>query len=254
VPARPLSRGLASAASAAGGAGAAPERAVAALRRARAVAFDVDSTVITSEGIDELAEFLGKGAEVAALTKAAMGGKVAFRDALEARLSLLRPSRARVDAFLRERPAELTPGLERVFAALRARGAEVFLVSGGFEQMIAPVAARLCVPPANLFANRLLFEDSGEYRDFDRGALTSRDGGKAEAVLAIKARLRGSGGGPDPVVVMVGDGATDLQARPPADAFVGFGGVVTRDVVRAAADLFVQSWEPVIEALEDDRR
>jgi len=50
-------------------------------------------------------------------------------------------------------------------------------------------------------------------------------------------------------VAMVGDGATDLEARPPADLFVGFGGIMERQVVREGADIFVKEFEPLIRAL-----
>merc|ERR1719231_2183852 len=72
----------------------------AALRAADAVCFDVDSTVITEEGIDVLAEHCGAGAKVAEWTARAMGGDVKFEDALKARLELIKPSRADVASCL----------------------------------------------------------------------------------------------------------------------------------------------------------
>ena len=60
-----------------------------------AVCFDVDSTVVSEEGIDVLAEHCGAGAEVAAWTAKAMGGSVPFHEALEARLNLMKPNRPR---------------------------------------------------------------------------------------------------------------------------------------------------------------
>ncbi len=66
-----------------------------------AVCFDVDSTIATTEGIDEFANFLGVGAEVAALTKKAMEGGMAFEDALEARLSAMKITRDALNAFLK---------------------------------------------------------------------------------------------------------------------------------------------------------
>lgn len=118
-------------------AGAASRRAaaVAALRRADAVAFDVDSTVITVEAIDEFAGFMGKREEVAAQTAAAMGGSVPFDVALERRLGLLRPTAAHLAGFLAAHPFAFTPGVREVVAALRARGTAVYLVSGGFTQV-----------------------------------------------------------------------------------------------------------------------
>lgn len=84
----------------------------------------------------------------------------------------------------------------------------------------------------------------GRYAGFDTTALTSRDGGKAAAVRAIK-EARGYA-----TVAMVGDGATDLQARPPASIFIGYGGVVSRPAVAAGADWFVTDFAPVIEAVQ----
>ena len=212
-----------------------PRPAVAALiRSARAFAFDVDSTVITTEGIDELAAFAGKGAAVAALTAQAMGGALPFDRALEARLRLIAPTRAMLDAFLIQHPPRFTPGLEAVVAALHARGTHVYLVSGGFTQMIHPIAAALGIARERVYANTILFEPTGAgaYAGFDAAAPTSRDGGKAEVMRLLKAA---HGYAP---LVMVGDGATDLQARPPADAMLGFGGVVARPAVEKGACWF----------------
>ena len=70
---------------------------------------------------------------------------------------------------------------------------------------------------------------------------TSRDGGKASVVKSLKAAHGYQ------TVVMVGDGATDLQARPPADMFIGFGGVVVREVVKNNADWFVVDFQEMID-------
>eukprot|EP00965_Chrysotila_dentata_P008479 276231-Pleurochrysis_carterae.AAC.1 len=114
----------------------------AALRAADAVCFDVDSTVINKEGIDELAAFLGVGEQVAALTASAMGGDVPFHEALANRLAVMRPTRTQLDAMLSTHPpaSMLTPGVAEFIKKLQSKGKHVFLVSGGFRQMIEPVA------------------------------------------------------------------------------------------------------------------
>lgn len=101
-------------------AGAAPQALVSALRAAACVCFDVDSTVITTEGIDELAAFAGKRDAVAAMTAAAMGGKVPFHEALEARLRVIAPTQALLAGFLAAHPHQLTPRMAEVVAALRS--------------------------------------------------------------------------------------------------------------------------------------
>jgi phosphoserine phosphatase len=169
--------------------------------------------------------------------------------ALAARLTLLAPSRGAVDAFVAAHAPALTPGLAALVAALQARGTAVYLVSGGFTQMILPVADALRVPRARVHANTLLFDAAtGAFAGFDEAAPTSRDGGKAAVLRALKAA---HGYAP---LIMVGDGATDLQARPPADAFVGYGGVVEREVVRKGADWFVKDWAEFTALVEEGAR
>ncbi|MBA3846462.1 MAG: phosphoserine phosphatase SerB [Planctomycetes bacterium] len=212
------------------------------LRRARAVCFDVDSTACADEGIDVLAAFKGVGPQVAALTANAMGGAVKFEDALAARLALIQPSRTDVKRCLAAHPPRLTPGFADLVARLRARGAEVFLISGGFEQMIAPVAAQLAFDADHVIANRLRFTADGAFAGVDPACPTARSGGKAVALAGLRAR------GLSPLV-MIGDGVTDLEARPPADCFIGFGGVVVRPIVRDRADWFVTGFAELSAAL-----
>lgn len=74
--------------------------------------FDVDSTVIRSEGIDELAKFCGKGQEVARLTKEAMKGSMTFQEALRLRLNIIQPSQLQIRDFLKTHPSTLSPGIK----------------------------------------------------------------------------------------------------------------------------------------------
>ena len=216
-------------------------------KRSEVVCFDVDSTVCSSEGIDDLAAFLGKGEEVAAFTAKAMSGSVPFEEALAARLDILRPSRGQIETFLREDAPALTPGVATLVAALQAKGKDVYLVSGGFRVMIDPVADELGIPRRNVFANTILFDEgTGEYADFDAEEFTSRAGGKARAARHIK-DLTGA-----TVLAMVGDGATDLEARQPggADIFVGYGGIVRREAVLEQADWAVSDFDELTRALD----
>lgn len=218
------------------------------LRTATGVCFDVDSTVCTDEGIDELAAFLGVGDRVAALTASAMGGSVPFHEALAARLDVMRPSRKQLDAMLAAHPPAdlLTPGIAALIARLVALNKRVYLVSGGFRQMIEPVAAELAIPPTDIYANSLLFDDAGDFTGHDPAEPTSRAGGKAKVVADLKASRGYS------TVVMIGDGATDMEARDVpggADAFIGFGGIQVRDKVKAGADWFVTSFDELMKAL-----
>lgn len=213
------------------------------LCRAQAVCFDVDSTVINEESIDALAAFMGAGEAVTALTNNAMSGDMNFEDSLEARLALIRPSERNIVDFLEKNPFVLSPNVEELVSTLHERGVKVFLISGGFRNMILPVAEQLNIPAHRVFANSIQFDEDGEYAGFDTDEPTSRDGGKAVVIRQIKADH-----GYNPVV-MVGDGATDLQSRLHSDAFIGYGGVVTRDVVAAEADWFVTDFQEILSSL-----
>lgn len=223
-----------------------PAEVVATWQNAQAVCFDVDSTVCEDEGIDELAAFCGAGEAVAAWTARAMGGTVPFEDALAARLALFRPSVKSLAKFLDTRPPRLSKGIRELVSKLQSRGTDVYLVSGGFRQMIAPVAAQLHIPSDSVFANLLLFGDDGEFTGFDATEPTSRSGGKALAIEQIKKEHGYQ------TLVMIGDGATDLEARRPggADLFICYGGVVQRPGVVAGADWFVTSFKDLIESLD----
>ena len=208
-----------------------------------AVCFDVDSTVVTEEGIDVLAAQCGAGPEVAAWTLKAMGGSVPFHDALEARLELFKPSLSDIESCNTHHPLELTPGVADLISRLHDCGADVYLVSGGFRQMINPLADILNIPRHRIFANNILHDADGSYAGFDPEEPTSKAGGKAVVVGDLKKKH-----GYNPLF-MIGDGATDMEARPPADAFIGFGGIAVRDVVKDGADWFVTDMQELINGL-----
>ncbi|GBP46494.1 Phosphoserine phosphatase [Eumeta japonica] len=226
-------------------------------RTADCVCFDVDSTVIVEEGIDELAKFCGMGEEVKKLTAEAMGGNMTFQEALKKRLDIIRPSVGQIKRFIQEHPSHLTPNIKKPWVTskptlycsrelvriLHERGVHVYLVSGGFRSLIEPVAAELNIPASNIFANRLKFYFNGEYAGFDDTEPTSRSGGKGLVVRRLRERH-----GYDKVVV-IGDGATDAEACPPADGFIGFGGNVMREEVRRKAAWYVTDFQELINVL-----
>ena len=214
-----------------------------ALVQADCVCFDVDSTVIQEEGIDVLADYLGKGKQVAELTKRAMEGGMKFQDALDARLTLLQPSKLQIESCLRDHPFRLTKGIAELIRLLQLQQKDVYLISGGFRIMIEPIAAQLNInPQTHVMANQILFDYTGFYEGFDTNEYTSRDMGKPRAIQSIydahAPKYR--------TIVMIGDGMTDAQSKPPATAFIGFGGVVVRPNVVTAADWFITDFADLI--------
>lgn len=120
----------------------------------------------------------------------------------------------------------------------------MYLISGGFDCLIEPVALELGIPAENMFANKLQFYFNGEYAGFDTNQPTSRSGGKGEAINTIRKELAD-----DAYITMIGDGATDLEASPPADNFIGYGGNIVREEVRNGAKYFITDFEKLTQAL-----
>ncbi|MED6288888.1 hypothetical protein CHARACLAT_030827 [Characodon lateralis] len=179
-------------------------------RRADAVCFDVDSTVIKEEGIDELAIFCGVGDAVREMTLKAMGGSMTFKKALTERLSIIRCSREQVNKLITDHPPQLTPGIKELVDRLHERNIKVFLISGGFRCIVEHVASQLNIPLHHVYANRLKFYFNGEYAGFDESQPTAESGGKGKVISMLKEQNGFK------TVVMIGDGATDLEACPPA--------------------------------------
>ncbi len=183
-------------------------------RRKRLLLADMDSTMIHQECIDELADFAGLKAEVAAITERAMRGEVAFEPALRERVALLRGLPVEtVDRVLAER-ITLVPGGTALVHTMRAHGGYCALVSGGFTLFTGAVAARIGFDEHR--SNTLEVEG-------DRLA-----GRVAEPILGRDAKLdrlvalRDTLGLARSDVVAVGDGANDLAMLGEAGLGVAF--------------------------------
>ena len=112
-------------------------------RRKKLIVADMDSTMITVECIDELADYAGIKAEVALVTEAAMRGEMDFGEALDARVALLKGmDEGVIDRCLAER-VRIMPGASALIRTMRGQGATAVLVSGGFTRFAEPVAREI---------------------------------------------------------------------------------------------------------------
>jgi phosphoserine phosphatase len=206
----------------------------------RTVVFDCDSTLSALEGIDELAA--DHREEIAALTDRAMRGELALESVYGARLDLIRPHRDAVETLADAYIASAIPDAHETVQALHAGGVAVHILSGGFQQAIVPFAAWLGIAAENVRAVELRFDAEGHYTGFDATSPLTRSGGKRTMFEVWQPPL------PRPVL-MVGDGITDLEARPAVDHFVAFAGVAARAEVIASADtvLHTPSLRPLLD-------
>ncbi len=178
------------------------------------LAMDMDSTLITAECIDEIADFAGRKAEVAAVTARAMRGEIDWAGSLHERVAALAGLDASVlERVWRERVC-LTPGAERLAAAARAAGVHTLLVSGGFTYFTDRLREKLALDEAH--SNELVIAD-GRLAGRVTGPLVDA-AGKAAHV----ARAREALGLPRSRVLAIGDGANDLAMMAEAGTSIAY--------------------------------
>lgn len=201
----------------------------------RLIVLDVDSTLITAEVIELIAARAGTQQQVAEVTEAAMRGEIDFAESLRQRVATLAgvPDTVFADVLAE---VEFTPGAEELVSTLQAEGWTAALVSGGFAEVVGPLAERIGI--TRYRANRLETADA---------ALTGRTIGpvidaaaKATALLEYCSEL-----GIDPAdTVAVGDGANDLEMMQVAGLGVAFN---AKPIVQERADVAVN--DPRLDAV-----
>jgi phosphoserine phosphatase len=192
------------------------------------VIFDVDSTLIEDEVIELLADLAGKRAEVAAVTERAMAGELDFSASLIDRVATLEglPESVFQDVLQRVR---VTRGAQELIAAVHRAGGKVGAVSGGFSQILTPLADQL-----NLDFNRanLLEVINGKLTGKVLGSIVDR-AAKAEALREWSA----AAGFEMSQTVAVGDGANDLGMMEIAEISVAFN---AKPIVREFAKVVIE--------------
>ena len=209
--------------------------------------FDFDSTLVRIETLEALAEIAladapdaaARKAEIAALTEQAMTGEVDFGSALRRRLELLAPSRAHVEQLADRILDEATASIRRNLDFFERHSDRIYILSGGFREIIAPLAERLSIPADHVLCNDLVYDDNDRVTSADAANPLSRENGKPEVIRALNLA------GP---VVMVGDGWTDAEVKlaGAADRFYAFTEVVARPKVLEVADAAAASLDEVL--------
>lgn len=208
---------------------------------------DFDSTLVTCESLDELARLsLAAHADkqtimqaVEDLTNRGMAGEITFYDSLQARLELFAASRADIQRLIADLKTKISPSALKSRNWFKEHWANIYVISGGFEEYIIPIAELLGIPASHVHANRFIFE-AEKIVGFDASRPTSQPGGKAKQIAALQL--------PRPIIV-IGDGFTDyeIKAAGYANQFWAFTETANREQVTKKADRVVSNFSEILD-------
>ena len=192
--------------------------------RVRGVAMDMDTTLITIECIDEIADMIGIKPQVAAITASAMRGEIDFSESLQRRVALLTGLPIAILERVYNERLELSPGADKMLAGFKSAGAKTLLVSGGFTFFTDQLRSRLDFD-----------ETAANTLEVAEGRLTGRvlppivdARAKAKSFALLRERHAIDGA----IAIAIGDGANDLEMLKAADVSIAYH---AKPIVRAQA-------------------
>ncbi|HMQ69081.1 MAG TPA: phosphoglycerate dehydrogenase [Ignavibacteria bacterium] len=205
---------------------------------------DFDSTFIRLEALDELfkislkdnpdkKELISRFEEI---TKMSMDGKLSFSESLSKRTELLNADRSHIETLAVKLSSKVSGSVKRNKAFFKKFGQNIYIISGGFKELIIPIAGKYNIPEENVHANTFIFDKKGKITGFDKHNLLSQNSGKIK--LLKKLRLEGD-------LYVIGDGYTDYELKKAgiAHKFFAFTENIDREIVSAKADHITPSMD-----------
>lgn len=203
---------------------------------------DFDSTFVQVEALDELAAIaLADDAnsdvvveKIRQITSQGMDGKISLSDSLSSRIKLLQANKKHIEQLVQVLKTKVTPSFRRNKAFFEQFADNVYIVSSGFKEYIAPVVSEYGISEDHIFANTFTYDEQGNVTGLDSNNLLCQDQGKVMVVNMLG--LRGE-------IWAVGDGITDYEIRKynAASKFYAFTENVHRPAVTVHADVVIQS-------------
>jgi len=205
---------------------------------------DFDSTFITVETLDELAQIsIGEDHDsvqlIKQITNKAMAGDIDFREALAKRIDILSPTKQHIDELIIEIASnKISPSFTMNKEFINTYKENIYIVSGGFREVINPIVSLFGISEEHIFANSFIY-DNENVVGYDQDEVMSTKPGKIDAVRGLSLAGR---------VVAIGDGYTDYQIKEEGEAsdFIAYTESVIRDSVIAKADYIASSFDDVI--------
>jgi len=216
------------------------------------IIFDFDSTIINAEGTELIIkaalerespyERQKKIEILKAFTDKATNGDMPLGEALHKRFSLTQVTRKDVENAAAHVLDTINPQVRETIRVFRERNKQIFIFSSSFIELVRPVAIELGIPPENLFANELLYQD-GQVVGFNEENPLFLSLGKVFLAEHLKSEGRLEGG-----TAVVGDGYSDLVIRKNnvASMFVYFAGSIIHEEIRKQADFTVDRFDQLL--------
>src|SRR3989344_2125366 len=215
---------------------------------------DFDSTFVTVETLDLLAEISLKNhperenllLQIKGITQLGMEGKIRFDDSLKRRVSLFNTNKEFIEQLIKQLKKHVSPSVSRNKDFLKKNKDQIYIISGGFKEYIAPIVTAFGIKEDHILANTFLFDKQGAVKGFDLKNPLSQKDGKVKAVNALK--LKGE-------VLVVGDGYTDYEIKKvgAANKFYAFVENVRRGSIVGLADRVINSFDELLYDLREER-
>ncbi len=212
---------------------------------------DFDSTIIKGESFDLLAETVFgdcsesnlKFQEIKKLTDEGMEGKISFQESLNRRLKILEFDQLNLNKSIKSVTKLISPSFKENIDWLKKYRDDILIFSGGFKDMIKPVAMKLGLKKENIYANELIFKN-GKFNGVNEKSSLSRSGGKFNKVKQL---------GLNKNLIVVGDGITDWEIKKLGDqvTFFAYTENVSRKNVVEKADFEANNFDEVIKYIKN---
>lgn len=212
---------------------------------------DFDSTIISIEALDEIARFVshrgGHDAnmvqKIEEITEMGMQGKISFAQSLGMRLELIKLHRRDIDDFKDVVTKSITVSVDKNRHFIEKNRANLYVVSGGFRDLILPAALSVGFDEKNVFANDFIFDADDHVIGFDENNFLTEPFGKAQQVKQLNL---------DGYVLMMGDGWTDYEVKQEgvADEFIAFVEHSYRKKIVEKADFVAHNFDEVVNYYE----
>lgn len=205
---------------------------------------DFDSTFITGESLDWLAEIANPSviSKLSEITKQGMDGTITYQESLTSRLDLFWPNKNHINQLIEKINRSITPSVISNKNWIIEHRDNIYIISGGFIDYIQEPLTSFGILPNHIFGNSFIF-DKDRVVGFDENNLLSQSGGKAHIVKNLAL---------DGEVMVVGDGITDFEIKEQgaADMFIAFTENMSRSSVTKKADVIARSFTEIISLYE----